>query len=116
MIQRITCILVFASVLLVSCNNGVPKNVLPVNTMKVVMFDMLKADEWYARKLIGDTLMLRVKEDIPLYEQVFAVHKLTKKEFFDSYHYYEAHPIAYKELVDSLESYANKQRLNTIKK
>jgi hypothetical protein len=44
------------------------------------------------------------------------VHKLTKKEFFDSYHYYEAHPIAYKELVDSLESYANMQKLKTIKK
>ncbi len=109
-------IYLFAIVLLVACNNGTPKNVLPVNTMKVVMFDMLKADEWYARKLVGDTLMLKVKEDIPLYEQVFAVHKLTKKQFFDSYHYYEAHPVAYKELVDSLESYANLQKLKTLKK
>ena len=116
MIQRIKYPIFFALVLLVSCNNGTPRNVLPVNTMKVVMFDMLKADEWYARKLVGDTLMLRLKEDIPLYEQVFAVHKLTKKEFFESYYYYEAHPIAYKELVDSLESYANKQKLKTIKK
>ena len=116
MIQRFKYPILFVVVLLVACNSGLPKNVLPVNTMKVVMFDMLKADEWYARKLVGDTLMLRVKEDIPLYEQVFAVHKLTKKEFFDSYHYYEAHPIAYKELVDSLESYANKQKLKTIKK
>ena len=114
MIKRL--IYLFALVLLVACNNGTPKNVLPVNTMKVVMFDMLKADEGYARKLVGDTLMLKVKEDIPLYEQVFAVHKLTKKQFFDSYHYYEAHPVAYKELVDSLESYANLQKLKTLKK
>ena len=115
MIQRLVYLLLVC-VLLVSCNSGTPKNVLPVNTMKVVMFDMLKADEWYARKLIGDTLMLKVKEDIPLYEQVFAVHKLTKKQFFDSYHYYESHPVAYKELVDSLESYANMQKLKTLKK
>lgn len=114
MIQRLVYLLVF--VILVACNNGTPKNVLPVNTMKVVMFDMLKADEWYARKLVGDTLLLKVKEDIPLYEQVFAVHKLTKKQFFDSYHYYEAHPVAYKELIDSLESYANIQKLKTLKK
>ena len=114
MIKRLIYLLVV--VLLVACNNGTPKNVLPVNTMKVVMFDMLKADEWYARKLVGDTLMLKVKEDIPLYEQVFAVHKLTKKQFFDSYHYYEAHPVAYKELVDSLESYANLEKLKTLKK
>jgi hypothetical protein len=60
--------------------------------------------------------MQRVKEDIPLYEQVFAVHKLTKKQFFESYHYYEAHPVAYKELIDSLESYANIQKLKIIKK
>ena len=116
MIQRFKYTLIVACTVLISCSNGDTKNVLPVNTMKVVMFDMLKADEWYARKLVGDTLLLRVKEDIPLYEQVFAVHKLTKKEFFDSYHYYEAHPIAYKELVDSLESYANKQKLKTLKK
>jgi hypothetical protein len=116
MILRIIYPLLFALVLFVSCNGGTPKNVLPINTMKVVMFDMLKADEWYAQKLVGDTLMLRVKDDIPLYEQVFAIHKLTKKEFFDSYHYYEAHPVAYKELVDSLESYANKQKLKIIKK
>jgi len=116
MIHRITYPLFFALVLFVSCNGGMPKNVLPVNTMKVVMFDMLKADEWYAQKLVGDTLMLRVKEDIPLYEQVFAIHKITKKQFFESYHFYEAHPVAYKELVDSLESYANKQKLKTIKK
>lgn len=114
MIKRL--IYLFALVLLVACNNGTPKNVLSVNTMKVVMFDMLKADEWYARQLVGDTLMLKVKEDIPLYEQVFAVHKLTKKQFFDSYHYYEAHPVAYKELIDSLESYANIQKLKTLKK
>jgi hypothetical protein len=114
MIKRL--IYLFALVFLVACNNGTPKNVLPVNTMKVVMFDMLKADEWYARKLVGDTLLLKVKEDIPLYEQVFAVHKLTKKQFFDSYHYYEAHPVAYKELVDSLESYANLQKLKILKK
>ena len=113
--QRLVYLLL-VFVLLAGCNGSTPKNVLPVNTMKVVMFDMLKADEWYARKLAGDTLMLRIKDDIPLYEQVFAVHKLTKKEFFDSYHYYEAHPIAYKELVDSLESYANMQKLKTIKK
>ena len=116
MIQRFKYPILFVVVLLVACNSRLPKNVLPVNTMKVVMFDMLKADEWYARKLAGDTLMLRMKDDIPLYEQVFAVHKLTKKEFFDSYHYYEAHPVAYKELVDSLESYANLQKLKTLKK
>ncbi len=116
MIQRFKYPILFVVVLLVACNSRLPKNVLPVNTMKVVMFDMLKADEWYARKLAGDTLMLRMKDDIPLYEQVFAVHKLTKKEFFDSYHYYEAHPVAYKELVDSLESYANNQKLKTLKK
>ena len=116
MIQRFKYPILLVVVLLVACNSRLPKNVLPVNTMKVVMFDMLKADEWYARKLAGDTLMLRMKDDIPLYEQVFAVHKLTKQQFFDSYHYYEAHPVAYKELVDSLESYANNQKLKTLKK
>jgi len=113
---KFTSILVIIVCFLALACSSTPKYVLPVNTMKIVMFDMLKADDWYARILVGDTLMQRVKEDIPLYEQVFAVHKLTKKQFFDSYHYYEAHPIAYKELVDSLESYANNQKLKMLKK
>ena len=114
--QRLIYPFLLALMIFAACKGETPKNVLPVNTMKVVMFDMLKADEWYARKLVGDTLLLKVKEDIPLYEQVFAVHKISKKQFFDSYHYYEAHPVAYKELIDSLESYANKQKLKILKK
>jgi len=115
MIKSTSILVIIVYFLALSCSST-PKHVLPVNTMKVVMFDMLKADDWYARIIVGDTLMQRVKEDIPLYEQVFAVHKLTKKEFFDSYHYYEAHPVAYKELLDSLESYANNQKLKMLKK
>lgn len=115
MIKPTSLVFVVLCFLALACTST-PKNVLPVNTMKVVMFDMLKADDWYARIIVGDTLMKKVKEDIPLYEQVFAVHKLTKKEFFDSYHYYESHPLAYKELVDSLESYAINQKLKTLKK
>lgn len=115
MIKSTSFVFLVLCFLALACTST-PKNVLPVNTMKVVMFDMLKADDWYARIIVGDTLMKKVKEDIPLYEQVFAVHKLTKKEFFDSYHYYESHPVAYKELVDSLESYAINQKLKTLKK
>jgi len=115
MIKSTSILVIIVYFLALACSST-PKHVLPVNTMKVVMFDMLKADDWYARIIVGDTLMQRVKEDIPLYEQVFAVHKLTKKEFFDSYHYYEAHPVAYKELIDSLESYANNQKLKMLKK
>ena len=115
MIKSTFFVFVVLCFLALACTST-PKNVLPVNTMKVVMFDMLKADDWYARIIVGDTLMKKVKEDIPLYEQVFAVHKLTKKDFFDSYHYYESHPVAYKELVDSLESYAINQKLKTLKK
>lgn len=115
MIKSTSILVIIVYFLALACSST-PKHVLPVNTMKVVVFDMLKADDWYARIIVGDTLMQRVKEDIPLYEQVFAVHKLTKKEFFDSYHYYEAHPVAYKELIDSLESYANNQKLKMLKK
>jgi hypothetical protein len=115
MIKSTSLLFLVVCLLALACMSS-PKNVLPVNTMKVVMFDMLKADDWYARIIVGDTLMQKVKEDIPLYDQVFAVHKLTKKQFFDSYHYYESHPVAYKELVDSLESYANNQKLKMLKK
>lgn len=99
------------AVVLASCSANKKEKPLPVNKMKVVVWDMMKADEWYTRTSQKDTLAKKNREDIRLYEQVFLLHHLTKAQFYASYQYYETHPKAFKELLDSVDAFAGRERL-----
>ena len=83
---------------------------LVLDTMKVIMWDMLRADEWYIRLSIKDSTLKTKKENIRLYEQVFAIHGVTKDQFYNSFKYYEAHPVECKVLLDSVEAFANREK------
>ena len=84
--------------------------------MKVVLWDMMKADEWYVQTTIIDTLHMRTKENIQLYEQVFAIHHTSKNQFYNSYKYYQTHPDKFKVLMDSITAYANREKMPEIEK
>jgi hypothetical protein len=88
------------------------EKVLDINTMKLVMWDLLKADEWYVRKSLIDSTVKKKKENIGLYDKVFGIHGISKNQFYFSYKYYESHPIEYKTLLDSVESFGNRERNN----
>lgn len=99
------------AVLLLACKKK-PKDqeILPINTMKLAMWDMIRADEWYTQTTLKDSLNKRKKENIQLYEQVFAIHGTTRKQFYNSYQYYETHPKAFKELMDSMYAYTQREK------
>lgn len=84
--------------------------ILHPDTMKVVMWDMLKVDEAYTRMTVKDSLHRLHSESFRMYEEVYALHHITKKQFDSTYKYYEAHPVEFKTLLDSLESYAQRER------
>ncbi|MEI6584807.1 MAG: DUF4296 domain-containing protein [Sediminibacterium sp.] len=86
------------------------KKVLPINSMKKIMWDMMQADEWYIQTSLKDSLHKRDKENIQLYEQIFSIHQTTRKQYYNSYHYYQMHPNELKELVDSLSAYAEREK------
>jgi len=84
--------------------------ILPINTMKLAMWDIMQADEWYTQTTLKDSLNKRYKENIQLYEQVFAIHGTTRKQFYNSYKYYETHPKEFKELMDSVYAFKERQK------
>ena len=92
--------------LLVSCTQ---KNI-PLNKMKVIVWDMACADELYIEKMQKDSSLIKQKENIRLYEQVFLVHKISKDEFYSSYKFYQEHADQYKILIDSVQAYGTRQR------
>jgi hypothetical protein len=97
-------------ILLITGCRSASKPLLGIDSMKVVMWDMLRADELYTRMSIKDSLAKGRREDIRLYEEVFAVHKITRGYFDSSYKYYASHPVDYKILVDSLDAFATRER------
>ena len=42
------------------------KKILPINSMKKIMWDMMQADEWYIQTSLKDSLHKRDKENIQL--------------------------------------------------
>ena len=85
--------------------------VIPFNDMKMIMWDMMKADEWYIRQFLKDSTLKTQKENIRLYEQVFAIHGITREKFYKSFQFYESRPPEFKLLLDSVELYANRERV-----
>jgi hypothetical protein len=96
---------------IIGCSNDTNDRIIPRDSMQMIMWDMMKADEVFIRKLVADTNAARNKEDVKLYETVFRIHKISKDRFFESYRYYEAHPILMKEIVDSIDSKSNRERI-----
>ena len=78
--------------------------------MKVVMWDMMQADELYLRILAKDSTARKRMENIHLYREVLALHNVSKGRFDSSYKFYEAHPDQFKLLVDSLEVFSTRQK------
>lgn len=103
--------MVLMSLLYSSCSNETNTAIIPVDSMKLIMWDMMKADEWFSRKVMKDTNATRNKEDVKMYEMVFKVHGVTHDRYFASYRYYEGRPVSFKLLLDSLDAFANRERL-----
>jgi hypothetical protein len=107
--RRIVYILGIIGLICLACNNKSKDN-LPINSMKLIIWDMMKADEWFVQTTIKDTLHLRKKENIELYEQVFAIHKTNRKQFYNSYKFYQTHPDQLKILMDSITALSNREK------
>ncbi|NCI45719.1 DUF4296 domain-containing protein [Sediminibacterium soli] len=97
-------------VLLVACSGKKAKKHIPLNDMKLIVWDMIKAGEWYNVTTVKDTTARKRKEDIRLFSQVLTVHGITRDEFYSSYKYYEAHPVEFKVLIDSLDAYSAREK------
>ena len=101
------CFLLFGA----ACSPGkIPANIIPPEKMKTIVFDLLKADTYVNNFVLKDTTLKSKEQHIKMYEQVFLIHKITKKDFYISLNYYQQHPDVNKKLFDSTLSYANRQR------
>jgi Domain of unknown function (DUF4296) len=93
-----------------ACKSKSTGEPLPLPIMKRVMWDMMKADEWYLNASLKDSSLVKKKVNTKMYDQIFALYSVTRDQFYKSYHYYEAHPMEMRTLIDSLDQFAQRER------
>jgi hypothetical protein len=107
--RRIGIAIVFAITAIISCKKkATEEDILSVNAMKVVLWDINNADAWFNQIPNTDSLHKTRKMNIQLYEQVFVSNKTTKKQFYNSYQYYQSKPDKMKTLMDSVVAYGER--------
>lgn len=97
----------------ISCKNNsknIDQQVIPINNMRKIVWDMFKADEYYVRISSKDSLDKSQTGNLKLYDQVFRSYGISKKQFYNSYQYYQSHPDLFKTLIDSVDALAKRQR------
>ena len=113
--MRIRSILPVICILLISCGkkNGVPAEFIQPSKMQSVFWDFIRADALTtAQNKNNNTSPEAIAENVKLQKQVFALHQVTKDEFYNSLDYYNAHPALMKVLMDSIINKANREKQN----
>jgi len=99
---------VFISLLLLvfGCvrSDRVPKNIIPQNEMRKIMWDLMRADAYVSDFIMKDSTRDKNTESGILYEKVFAIHSTTQEAFQKSMTFYESRPDLLKVITDSLRS------------
>lgn len=111
-----SCILILGLIVLNSCNSGndIPSGVLKSEKMQAVLWDVIKADVFTNEFIKKDSTKNAEKENLKLQQQVFAIHKVTKAEFYKSYDFYNSNTPLFKEMLDSMIAQAGRDKSNNI--
>jgi hypothetical protein len=112
---RICCFLLALILLFPACikKGKVPAEMIQKEKMGVVLFEMAMA-EGYIDILYGRDSTINKDSMLPVeMDKVLAIHKITQKEFRDSYHFYKSNPDIFKEMTDTVyqRSQRNKDKM-----
>jgi hypothetical protein len=105
-------IVVLCTFFLFSCENknSIPSGILKPKKMEIVLWDILRADVFAFDFIKKDTIKNPELENVILQQKIFAVHKISKEEFYKSYEFYKTHPNIMQPMLDSLISKATREK------
>ncbi len=110
-------ILFFSLFLLSSCgsNEEIPEGVLNPEKMQAVLWDVINADAYTKEFISKDSAKDAVKENLNLQQQIFAIHKVSKEAFYKSFDYYKTNTSAFKQILDSMTTQAERKNNEKIR-
>src|ERR1700759_5095999 len=106
------CVLFLVIILFItSCipeDKKVPKDILPIDKMKLIVWDLTQAGAYATALSEKDTTKKRI--GAVYLAEVLKLHKISKPDFFKSFDFYQTHPLLNQQLFDSVNAYAQRQR------
>jgi hypothetical protein len=102
-------------ILFFSCTakTSIPKDVLHPKEMRSIVWDILQADELASQNKQNDTTINLKSESFRLYDQVFALHKISRQQYYKSYQFYQEHPDLYKSLMEDVKKFSQQKKTAT---
>jgi hypothetical protein len=100
--KKVLCFILICATWLIACTSDKPSDVLDKEKMKLVMKDVLMAEEFVKSYVLKDSTKKEDEETIKLYNQVFKLHNTNRQQFLKSFDYYISRPYLAKEMFDSL--------------
>lgn len=82
-------------------------SILPGKKMTEVMWDLMRADQFVQDFVMKDSAKNKKEESVKLYEEIFRIHHVTADQFKKSHAYYQANPILFRPIIDSLSKKQN---------
>jgi Domain of unknown function (DUF4296) len=103
---------------MLGCSNNQSKfsGILPKEKMQSVMWDIIGADVFTEQFIKKDSLKNPSVENMQLQNKIFAIHKVTKVDFYKSYDYYMAHTDQMRIILDSITARAERDRTKMLEK
>jgi Domain of unknown function (DUF4296) len=97
-----------------SCGNKekLPAGVLKPEKMQAVLWDVIKADAFTSEFIKKDSAKNAATENLKLQQQIFAIHKISKADFYESYDYYKSNTVEFKKVIDSMITLAERNHYN----
>jgi len=85
-------------------DNKVPKDVIPQNQMRKIMWDLMRADAYVTDFVMKDSTRDKKTESAKLYEKIFDIHATSQEAFKKSLVFYQNRPDLFKVISDSLRA------------
>lgn len=107
------CVFTLVCLIAISCsdkNKYAGADVIPVQEMVSVLWDIMQVDEFATFYITKDTTKNVKLERIKLYQQVFRLHGVSEKGFSASFKYYSGRPDIMKEMYDTLGARSDRER------
>jgi len=85
-------------------DNKIPKDVIPQNQMRKIMWDLMRADAYVSDFVMKDSTRDKKTESAKLYEKIFDIHATSQEAFKKSLVFYQNRPDLFKVISDSLRA------------
>ncbi len=110
--MRIYISFIILSVLLLACGDKSSSgNAIPIDKMKVVVLQLMKADEHFTRVSLVDSTWRLQKKNVEFYQQIFDLNKVDRVQFYKQIEYLQKRPVEFKVLMDSVNELSKREKI-----